>query len=108
MKVLYTKSYDNTSKNLKKHRNEQKELNEILELINNSTDFNELKNNPIAITYDFEQLKYQLNEFYSFKLNKKVIRLIIKPINNNLLELSYISYDHYKDFNKKKVIYYDE
>lgn len=108
MKVLYTKSYDNTFKNLKKHYKELSELNDILDLINNSTDFNELNNNPLAKLYDFEPLKYQLSEFYSFKLNNKVIRLIVRPVDNNLLELSYISYEHYKDFNKKKVIYYDE
>lgn len=108
MQVLYTKSYDNTIKGLKKRYKEQSELNDILDLINNSTDFAELKENPISKLYDFEPLKYELNEFYSFKINKKVIRLIVKPINNNLLELSYISYEHYNDFNKDKVIYYDE
>lgn len=108
MKLLYTKSYDNTVKLLKKHNQEKNKLNEILELINNSTSFSELKVNPITKLFHFEQLKHELNNFYSFRLNDKLIRLIVRPIDNNNLELSYISYDHYKDFNEKKVIYYDE
>ncbi len=108
MNVLYTKSYDSTYKNLKRYHEEKSILNDIIDIINNSSDFNELKYNPLIKIYHFEQLKYQLNEFYSFRLNDKLIRLIVRPLDNNILELSYISYDHYNDFDKKKVIYYDE
>lgn len=110
MNLKYTKSYDNTVKKLKKFTAQKETLNIILDIINNSTDFDELKNNPIVRMYRFERLKYELNEFYSFSLEKSggVIRLIVRPVNNNLLELSYISYDHYEDFNEERVIYYDE
>ena len=38
-----------------------------------------------------------------------VIRLIIKPCDNGVeVDLVYISYDHYKDFSEKKVIYYEQ
>ena len=110
MNLKYTKSYDNTVKKLKKFTAQKETLNIILDIINNSTDFEELKNNPIVRMYRFERLKYESNEFYSFSLDKNggVIRLIVRPVNNNLLELSYISYDHYEDFNEERVIYYDE
>ena len=112
MNIIYTKSFDSTNKNLSKHRNEKTNLKIISELIQNTNNFQELKNNPISYRYGFEQLKYDLNEFWSFNLCKNggVIRLIIKPSNNNDYELYFlfISYSHYKDFSKDKVIYYDE
>lgn len=109
MKIIYTKSYDNTLKDLKKYPKEKNKLQEIIELVEDSTDFLELKANPIASLYDFERLKHNLNEFYSFRLNNAKIRLIVLPDKSDLkINFVYISYDHYLDFNKKKVIYYDE
>ena len=62
--------------------------------------------------YHFERLKYDKNDFYSFNLCKNggKIRLIVKPNENNIIELylAFISYDHYQDFDIRKVIYYDE
>jgi hypothetical protein len=61
--------------------------------------------------YGFEPLKYELNGFYSFNLakNSGLIRLIIKPDDsNNSIYLVFISYKHYEDFTKERVIYYDE
>lgn len=107
MKIIYTKSYDNTFKNLKKYPKEKMQLQEIVDLIENSTDFCELQNNPIASLYDFERLKHNLNEFYSFRLNDKETRLIILPLEENVIFV-YISYKHYSDFDEKRVIYYDE
>ena len=104
MKIIYTKSYDNT---LKKYPKEKEELQEVIDLIENSTDLYELENNPIANLYDFERLKYNLNKFYSFRLNDNKIRLIILPDNNSIIFV-YISYKHYSDFDERKVIYYDE
>ena len=58
--------------------------------------------------YHFERLKYNMNPYYSFNLNKHsgVIRLIIKPNNDNEIELFLItiSFNHYKDFNPERVI----
>ena len=112
MKKIYTKSYDSQLKKLKKHRIELDNLSRILEIIDNADDFNSLCKIPSLSIYNFERLKYDLNEFYSFNLNKNsgTIRLIVKPNNLNELELYlvFISLDHYKDFNIKKVIYYDE
>lgn len=110
MNLKYTKSYDNCLKRLKRYPEHLKTLDKILNIITNSEDFTTLKQNPLVSMYHFEQLKYQLNEYYSFRLEKKggVIRLIVKPVSNTLLELSYICTMHYKDFDKKKVIYYDE
>ena len=107
MKIIYTKSYDNTLKKLKKYRKEIEQLQEVSDLIENSTDLCELENNPIASLYGFERLKHKLNKFYSFRLNDKEIRLIILPVNNSIVFV-YISYKHYLDFDERKVIYYDE
>lgn len=113
MNVRYSKNYDKGYKELKKkHRTEQlNNLKDINDLIKNSLDFNELKNNPLAYMYDFEPLKYNNSGYYSFNLSKHggVIRLIVKPQDNCVnMDLVDISSDHYKDFDPKGVIYYDE
>ena len=112
MNLIYTKSFDNTYKKLKRHLKENSNLNIIKSIFESSTDFNELKNNPLIKLYSFEQLRYQLNEFYSFNLDKSggIIRLIVKPdeYNPQNIYLIFISYKHYDDFSKERVIYYDE
>ena len=112
MNLLYTKSFDNTLKKIKSHQKELSNLKTIKSILESSTDFNELKNNPLIKLYGFEQLKYQLNEFYSFNPGKNggVIRLIIKPdeYNPRNIYLVFISYKHYEDFSEERVIYYDE
>ncbi len=105
MTIQYTKSYDNTYKKLKKYKKELEILNKIIELIENSTNFQELNNNPVAMLYDFERLKYNLNSFYSFRLNDNQIRLIISLDNNEIekVQLVYISFNHYDNFNEKNI-----
>ena len=109
MNIRYTKSYDKTNKKLKKHNYESDNEDKILKLIKNSNNFMELSLNPLASQYGFEQLKHELNEFYSFNLCKigGVIRLIIKPSTDNYVDLIFISYKHYDDFTLEKVIYYE-
>lgn len=112
MRIIYTKSYDKGLKKLKKYNEELKRLNKIINIIEYSSNFNELCNLPIVKLYNFERLKYMLNDYYSFNLNKNggKIRLIIRPNTDNEVELFlvFISFDHYEDFDKGKVIYYDE
>lgn len=109
--IKYTKSYDRTSKKLKTHHNELGTLEKIIELIKNSQNINELIDNPLSKMYNLEQLKYQLNKFHSFNLEKNggTIRLIVRLVPElNVVELIYVSFNHYKDFSEDKVIYYDE
>lgn len=112
MKIIYTKSYDKCLKKLKKYNYEYNNLNKILKIIREAFDFDELIRIPILHKYHFERLKYDKNDFYSFNLCKNggKIRLIVKPNENNIIELylAFISYDHYQDFDIRKVIYYDE
>lgn len=113
MKIRYSKNYEKGYKELKKkHRTEQlNNLKFINELIKRSLDFNELKNNPLSYMYGFEPLKYNNSGYYSFNLSKHsgVIRLIIRPQDNLInIDLVDISNNHYKDFDSKGVIYYDE
>lgn len=109
MNIIYTKSYDNSIKKLKKHKNEYDNLLKIEKILRNAKDFKELCNLPIVKMYHFERLKHELNEFYSFNLCKNggKIRLIVKPSDDNSIEifLIYISYNHYSDFDVGKVIY---
>lgn len=108
MKIIYTKSYDKTYKDLKRHKKELETLDKILTFIKKQDDFNSMINDPLALIYHFERLKHELNEFYSFRISK-IIRLIVRPVENGIeIELVYISTNHYKDFDKGKVIYYDE
>lgn len=111
MNINYTKSYSNTLKKLKKYPKEMNNLDKILDIIRYSDDFNALLSNPLSKMYGMERLKYELNKFYSLNPSKRggVIRLIIKPNDNGVeVDLVYISYDHYKDFNERKVIYYEK
>ncbi len=111
MNIKYTKSYDNSIKKIKRHKYEYDNLEKIIKIIRDTRDFKELCSLPIVKKYHFERLKYDLNEFYSFNLCKSggKIRPIIKPNDDNCVELFlvYISYNHYDDFNIKKVIYYE-
>lgn len=108
MNIIYTKSYDKSLKSLKKHYDELKLLYEIIDTIKKFDSFKEMVNDPLLSIYDFERLKYDNNEFYSFRLSK-VIRLIIKPHDNMCsVYLIYISMKHYGDFDLGRVIYYDE
>lgn len=109
MNIIYTKSFDNSLKKLKKHKKEYDNFLKIVSIIENTRDFNELIHLPQVKMYGFERLKHDMNEYYSFNLNKKggTIRLIVKPCINNTIEIYmiFISYDHYNDFNG--VIYYE-
>ena len=112
MNIIYTKSYDNSVKKLKKHRKETANLEDIKDKITNHNTFIELKNNPIMTTiYEFEALKHNNSGFWSFNLEKNggVIRLIVMPTENeNEIIFVYISYDHYNDFTPNKLKLYDE
>lgn len=112
MKIIYTKSYERGLKKLKKYTNETIILAKIIKMIRDVSDFNELLKLPIVKIYNFERLKHNLNDYYSFNLNKSggTIRLIVKPNKNSSIELYlvFISFDHYKDFDIERVIYYDE
>lgn len=111
MDIKYTKSFDTTKKKLKRYPLCLDFLNKITELIEMSTSFEELKKNPISKMYGFERLKHELNDFYSFNLEKSggTKRLLIMYLSeNNEIVYAYISYKHYEDFSKEKVIYYDE
>lgn len=111
MNIIYTKSYDNGLKKLKKHKIEYDNLLKIIHMIENVDTFSMLKVLPMAKIYNFERLKHNNNKFYSFNLHKHggTIRLLVKPNNENDIELyfAYISFNHYEDFSEKKVIYYE-
>lgn len=72
MDIIYTKSFDNSAKNLKRHRKELTILKEITEKVTNHNTFEELRNNPVMITiYKFKALRHQKSGFWSFNLEKK-------------------------------------
>lgn len=112
MTIIYTKSFDNSAKDLKKHRKELTILKEITEKITYHDTFEELRSNPAMTTiYKFKQLKHQNSGFWSFNLEKNggVIRLIVmpSPVENEIIFV-YVSYNHYKDFTPDKLRFYDE
>ena len=108
MRIIYTKSFDNSLKKLKNHHKEKEELGNILLYLESKDYFSDIINDSLAKIYGFERLKHEFNMFYSFRLSK-VVRLIIRPKENDIeLYLIYVSGNHYDDFNIKKVIYYDE
>ena len=112
MHITYTKSFDNSVKNLKNHREELANLEDITEKNTNHNTFKELQNNPIMTTiYKFGPLRHQNSGFWSFNLEKNggVIRLIVMPSTDEReIIFVYVSYDHYKDFTPAKLRFYDE
>lgn len=90
-------------KKLKRYPNEQEELRKILVYIKLCNNYLDLKNNPMSKIYEFEELKYELSGYSSFRLgNNKLIRLIVKiDKETNLVKVEYISIDHYEDFKRK-------
>ena len=111
MIIIHTKNFDTTYKKLKKHKLEYNNLLKILDVIENIDSFNELLLLPQAKLYGFEHLKHDMSDFYSFNLckNKGTIRLIVKPKENNIVEiyLITISFKHYQDFDPRRVNYYE-
>ena len=77
-------------------------LEKIIKHIKISSSCNDLKNNPMSRIYDFEELKYELNGYCSFRLEKNgIIRLLVKlNEEENSVKLEYISMDHYRDFKR--------
>ena len=111
VKIKYTKSYDNTFKRLKRFHKELMNLEKIISIIKNSSDIKEVLKNPLLKMYGLEQLKYELNEFYAFNLEKNGgrKRLIVKMnYDLNQVELIFVSFEHYADFSIDRVKYYDE
>ena len=107
MNIIYTKSYDKSIKVLNKRKEEKEVLEDILSYLRNINNFNILLNDPLAKMYGFERLKYDLKDFYSFRLSR-TIRLIVKPKDNNIeIYLIYLSKNHYEDFDIGKVMFYE-
>ncbi len=111
MDIKHTKNFDNTLKKLKSHHKEYNNFLNILDIIEHARDFKVLTNLPQCKMFNFERLKYDKSEYYSFNLSKSrgVIRLIVKPVDDNSVELYLImiSYNHYEDFDPRKVIFYE-
>lgn len=105
---LSQSNFKNERKKLKKHYEEDENLEKILILIRQS----ESVKNPFFNIYGFERLKHVDGLFYSFNLSKNggTIRLIVTyDEKNNIINLVYISMNHYDDFkewlkiNKKNI-----
>ena len=95
--------FKNQEKKLKKNKKEQEIYNKVIEHIKTCKNFGELQESPISQMYEFEPLKHELSGYYSFNLCKKggVIRLIVSEgENQEVLNLNFISMDHYKDFKR--------
>ncbi len=105
MNIIYTKNYDKSIKKLKNYHKEKEELELILDYIRNKNSFIEIVNDPVSKIYGFERLKHQWNMYYSFRLSK-VIRLIVRPKNNDIeLFIIDISMKHYEDLIIKEDYY---
>lgn len=89
-------------KKLKRYQNEQKMLEVVIKHIKMCNNYRDLKNNPMSRVYEFEELKHELNGYFSFRLGKSgTIRLIVTiDEERNIVKIEFISMDHYKDFKR--------
>lgn len=109
MKVIQTEKFKKQLRSKKLQKNHKDRIDKIIKLLYLDVNFEELENNNIAKTiYKFERLKHSLNAYFSFRLDNKEIRLLVKPntiIDYNELALEKeiliveISFKHYKDLN---------
>ncbi len=102
MNIEYHKDFKKELKKLRKYPESQIILAKIINHIEIVDSYKELINNPITYSYGFENLKYTLNKFYSFRLEKSGIKRLILTIDKekNIVKLVYISLKHYIDFKK--------
>ena len=103
MYIEYGNLYKKSEKCIQKHYKELKTLDMIKNHIRQCSFFYKMKKNPISNMYGFEALKYELNGYYSFNLNRNrgVIRLILSIRDKeNVAVLEYISMNYYEDFKK--------
>ena len=102
MKIEYGIKFKNSIKSIKNKHNVKSTLDMIVNHIKQCNTFQELISNPISLMYGYEPLKYELNGYYSFNLNKNggKTRLIFSLLNDYII-LEYISVNHYEDFKNK-------
>lgn len=101
--IEYGDKYKNSFKGIKNKHKEKEMLELIINHIKLCSDFQCLSTHPVSLMYGFEPLKYELNGYYSFNLNKNsgVVRLIVSTDNNEILRLEFVSVNHYDDFKNK-------
>lgn len=101
--IEYGDKYKNSFKGIKNKHKEKEMLELIINHIKLCSDFQCLSTHPVSLMYGFEPLKYELNGYYSFNLNKNsgVVRLIFSTDNNEILRLEFVSVNHYDDFKNK-------
>ena len=101
--IEYGDKYKNSFKGIKNKHKEKEMLELIINHIKLCSDFQCLSTHPVSLMYGFEPLKYELNGYYSFNLNKNsgVVRLIVSTDNNKILRLEFVSVNHYDDFKNK-------
>ena len=100
---LDSSNLNKEEKKLKRYPKEKNVLEKIIKHIKFCSNYIDLKSNPLSKIYGFEELKYGLNEYCSFRLEKNgVIRLIVKlKDDENLIKIEFISMNHYEDFKRK-------
>ena len=100
---LDSSALNKEKKKLKNYNEEKLTLEKIVKYIKFCNDYKELKSNPFSKVYGFEELKYELSGYSSFRISKSgVIRLITKvDEDNNKVIIKFISMEHYEDFKRK-------
>lgn len=103
MIIEYGDKYKNGLKRIRNKHKEKDTLELIVNHIKLCNDFQCLCTHPVSLMYGFEPLKYELNGYYSFNLNKSsgVVRLIVSTDKNETLRLEFVSVNHYDDFKNK-------
>lgn len=101
--IEYGDKYKNSYKGIKNKHKEKDTLELIINHIKLCKDFQCLSTHSVSLMYGFEPLKYELNGYYSFNLNKNsgVVRLIVSTDSNEILRLEFVSVNHYDDFKNK-------
>lgn len=106
LKIVKSDKYKKSLKSKKLQRDHLERIDKILKILVEIDNFQSLYSSSFAKLYRFEQLKHSKNWAFSFRVDNKKIRLIVKP--NTITDYNYlkdekevliydISFDHYND-----------
>jgi hypothetical protein len=106
LKVLKSDKFKKSLKSKKLQKSHHEKIIRIIKILIEVENFQCLFRSSLAKLYKFEQLKHSKNWAFSFRLDNKKIRLIVRP--NTITDYAFlkdekevliydISFDHYKD-----------
>ena len=102
--IKESKGYKNSIKKIKNNYEAKDKIEKIISYLEVINSFEEIKNDVVLKMYGYEELREDLSGYYRFGIDKNSktgkLRLLFSKIDNNAIQLEYISTEHYRDFKR--------